>query len=84
MVYSSNGHHDVRRPLLLWSVAVKYLGLICVLVINDDPYFWSNKFIEMVVVLVKIRKRFSQRYCLWMTQGKGIFIGFFYFTGHDD
>jgi hypothetical protein len=31
----------------------------------------------MVVVLVKIRKRFSQRYCLWMAQGKGIFIGFF-------
>jgi hypothetical protein len=30
----------------------------------------------MVVVLVEIRNRFSRRYCLWMTQGKGIFIGF--------
>jgi hypothetical protein len=26
------------------------------LVINDDPYFWTNKFIEMVIVLVEIRK----------------------------
>jgi hypothetical protein len=30
----------------------------------------------MVVVLVEIRKIFPQRYCLWMTKGKGIFIGF--------
>jgi hypothetical protein len=30
----------------------------------------------MVVVLVEVRKRFSPRCCLWMTQGKGIFIGF--------
>jgi hypothetical protein len=27
-------------------------------------------------VLVEIRKRFSWRCYLWMTQGKGIFIGF--------
>jgi hypothetical protein len=27
-------------------------------------------------VLVEIRKIFSRRYCLWMTQAKGIFIGF--------
>jgi hypothetical protein len=26
------------------------------LIINDDPYFWTNKFIEMVIVLVEIRK----------------------------
>jgi hypothetical protein len=45
------------------------------LVINDDPYFWINKFIEMIIVLVEIRKRFSCRYCLWMTQDKGIMIG---------
>jgi hypothetical protein len=45
------------------------------LVINDDPYFWTNKFIEMTIVLVEIRKRFSWRCCLWMTQGKGIVIG---------
>jgi hypothetical protein len=32
----------------------------CVLVINDDPYFWTNKFIEMVIVLVKIRKSLSR------------------------
>jgi hypothetical protein len=38
--------------------------------------FLANKFIEVIVVLVEIRKRLSQRYCLWMTQGKGIFIGF--------
>jgi hypothetical protein len=30
------------------------------LVINDDLYFWTNKFIEMVIVLVEIRKSFSQ------------------------
>jgi hypothetical protein len=29
------------------------------LVINDDPYFWTNKFIEMVIVLVEIRKSLS-------------------------
>jgi hypothetical protein len=29
----------------------------------------------MTVVLVEIRKIFSWRYCLWMTQGKGIGIG---------
>jgi hypothetical protein len=45
------------------------------LVINDDPYFWTNKFIEMIIVLVEIRKIFSWRYCLWMAQGKGIMIG---------
>jgi hypothetical protein len=38
--------------------------------------FLANKFIEVIVVLVEIRKRLSQRYCLWMTQGKCIFIGF--------
>jgi hypothetical protein len=38
--------------------------------------FWTNKFTEMVIVLLKIRKRFSRRCCLWMTQGKGILIGF--------
>jgi hypothetical protein len=37
---------------------------------------WTNKFIEMVIVLVKIRKSFFQRCCFWMTQGKGIVIGF--------
>jgi hypothetical protein len=47
-----------------------------VLIINDDPYFWTNRFIEMVVVLVKIRKRFSRISCLLMTQGKYISIGF--------
>jgi hypothetical protein len=41
------------------------------LVINDDPYFWTKKFIEMIIVLVEIRKIFSWRYCLWMAQGKG-------------
>jgi hypothetical protein len=30
----------------------------------------------MVIVLVKIRKRFSRRCYLWMTQDKGIVIGF--------
>jgi hypothetical protein len=45
------------------------------LVINDDPYFWTNKFIEMIIVLVEIRKGFSYRYCIWMTQDKGIMIG---------
>jgi hypothetical protein len=45
------------------------------LVINDEPYFWTNKFIEMIIVLVKISKRFYWRYCLWMAQGKGILIG---------
>jgi hypothetical protein len=30
----------------------------------------------MIIVLVKIRKIFSQRCCLWMTQGKDIVIGF--------
>jgi hypothetical protein len=29
----------------------------------------------MIIVLVEIRKRFSCRYCLWMTQDKGIMIG---------
>jgi hypothetical protein len=38
--------------------------------------FWTNKFIEMVVVLVEIRKIFSWRCCSWMTQDKCIFIGF--------
>jgi hypothetical protein len=28
----------------------------------------------MIIVLVEIRKIFSWRYCLWMTQGKGIMI----------
>jgi hypothetical protein len=45
------------------------------LIINDDPYFLTNKFIEMIIVLVKIRKIFSWRYCLWMAQDKGILIG---------
>jgi hypothetical protein len=40
--------------------------------------FWTNKFIEMVIVLVKIRKSLSQRCCFRMTQGKGIMIGFFF------
>jgi hypothetical protein len=44
------------------------------LVINDNPYFWTNKFIEMIIVLAKISKRFSWRCCLWMTQGKCIVI----------
>jgi hypothetical protein len=30
----------------------------------------------MIIVLVNIRKRFCQRCCLWMGQGKGILIGF--------
>jgi hypothetical protein len=30
------------------------------LVINDDPYFCTNKFIEMVIVLVEIRKSLSR------------------------
>jgi hypothetical protein len=46
------------------------------MVINDDPYFWTNKFFEMVIVLVEIRKKISRRCCFWMTQGKGIMIGF--------
>jgi hypothetical protein len=50
-------------------------ALIYILVINDDPYFWTNKFIEMIIVLVEIRKGFSCRYCIWMTQDKGIMIG---------
>jgi hypothetical protein len=29
----------------------------------------------MIIVLVEIRKIFSWRCCLWMTQGKGIVIG---------
>jgi hypothetical protein len=29
------------------------------LVINNDPYFWTNNFLEMVIVSVEIRKRFS-------------------------
>jgi hypothetical protein len=29
----------------------------------------------MIIVLVKIRKIFFWRCCLWMTQGKGIVIG---------
>jgi hypothetical protein len=45
------------------------------LVIIDDPYFYTNKFIEMIIVLVKIRKRFSWRYCLWIAQDKDIVIG---------
>jgi hypothetical protein len=45
------------------------------LVINDDPYFWIDKFIEMIIVLVKMRKTFSWRCYLWMTQDKGIVIG---------
>jgi hypothetical protein len=53
------------------------MPLFVFLVINDDPYFLTNKFIEMVIVLVEIRKRFSERCCLWMTQGKCIFIWFF-------
>jgi hypothetical protein len=40
--------------------------------------FWTNKFIEMVIVLVEIRKNLSQICCFWMTQGKGIMIGFFF------
>jgi hypothetical protein len=31
----------------------------------------------MVILLVEIRKYFSQRCFLWMTQSKGIVIGFF-------
>jgi hypothetical protein len=54
-----------------WSI----YALICVLVINDDPYFWNNKFIEIIIVLVETRKKISWRCCLWMTQGKGIVIG---------
>jgi hypothetical protein len=30
------------------------------LVINDDPYFWTNKFIEIIIVLVEIRKSLSR------------------------
>jgi hypothetical protein len=30
----------------------------------------------MIIVLVEIRKGLSQRYWLWMTHGKGNFIGF--------
>jgi hypothetical protein len=30
----------------------------------------------MLIVLVEIRKSFSRRCCFWMTQGKGIVIGF--------
>jgi hypothetical protein len=37
---------------------------------------WTNKFIEMVIVLVEIRKSFFRRCYFWMTQGKGIMIGF--------
>jgi hypothetical protein len=40
--------------------------------------FWTNKFIEMVIVLVEIRKSLSQRCCFWMTQDKCIMIGFFF------
>jgi hypothetical protein len=54
------------------------------LIINDDPYFWTNKFIEMIIVLVEIRKRFSWRSRLWMAQGKGIMIGLSIFSGQGD
>jgi hypothetical protein len=37
---------------------------------------WTNKFIEMLIVLVEIRKSFSQRCHFWMAQGKDIVIGF--------
>jgi hypothetical protein len=55
---------------------VKHLGPYLCFGNFDDPYFWTNKFIEIVVVLVEIRKIFSQKCCLWMTQGKCIFIEF--------
>jgi hypothetical protein len=38
--------------------------------------FWTNKFNEMVIVLVEIRKSFSQRCYFWMTQDKCIVIEF--------
>jgi hypothetical protein len=38
---------------------LKHLCPYFYFLINDDPYFWTNKFIEMVVVLVEIRKRLS-------------------------
>jgi hypothetical protein len=44
--------------------------------INDNSYFLTHKFIEMIIVLVKIRKRFSRGCYLWMTQDKGILISF--------
>jgi hypothetical protein len=37
---------------------------------------WTNKFIEMLIVLVEIRKSFFRRCCFWMTQGIGIVIVF--------
>jgi hypothetical protein len=37
---------------------------------------WTNKFIEMLIVLVEIRKSYSWRCCFWLTQGKGIVIEF--------
>jgi hypothetical protein len=37
------------------------ISLLCVLVMNDDTYFWTNKFLEMVIVLVEIRKKISQK-----------------------
>jgi hypothetical protein len=59
---------------------LKYLGpYFCVLVINDNRYFWTNIFIEMIIVLVEIRKIFSWRCCLWMTQGNCILIGFLFY-----
>jgi hypothetical protein len=42
--------------------------------------FWTNKCIEMIIVLVEIRKSLSRRCCFWMTQGKGIMIGFFFLS----
>jgi hypothetical protein len=38
----------------------------------------------MIIVLVEIRKIFSWRYRLWMTQDKGIMIGLSIFTGQGD
>jgi hypothetical protein len=34
----------------------------------------------MIIVLVEIRKSLSRRCCFWMTQGKGIMIGFFFLS----
>jgi hypothetical protein len=85
----ANFNNNIQSPILFFAYKVdekvkddKYLVMegvrykLRAIKINDDSYFLTHKFIEMIIVLVKIRKKISRGCYLWMTQDKGILISF--------
>jgi hypothetical protein len=63
---------------------LKHLGLIYVLIINDELYFWTNKFIEMVLVLAEIRNNFFSEMLLMDDSTQRYCNRVFYFTSQGD